>query len=207
MRLSFTSLLFSCLYTPRVVVLFFLLYQWNVHYLCSSFIKCFGWVHIDFSLTYGILYYRAPSLKNLHIPSFEGAVEVFDKVFKKVPLLEDLDISPLFICCSCHRNLVESVCQACPLLRKLAMRFCYVPDKISVSVTTIMCKLRTLELLDCDLTADGLTAILHHCPVLESLKITGSFIDGRLDAELRAKCSKVKNLTLPDDCEWRGWRL
>jgi hypothetical protein len=28
-----------------------------------------------------------------------------------------------------------------------------------------------------------------------------------LDAELRAKCSKVKNLTLPDDCEWRGWRL
>uniref|UniRef100_A0A804R7I9 F-box domain-containing protein n=1 Tax=Zea mays TaxID=4577 RepID=A0A804R7I9_MAIZE len=66
-----------------------------------------------------------------------------------------------------------------------------------IGTFTRMSELRSLALLDCDLTAEGLTAILDHSPVLEDLYITGYF-DGIMDAELCAKCAKVKKLTLPD---------
>lgn len=116
---------------------------------------------------------------------------------KKLPLLEDLEISPLYIS-SRNDNFFQSVCQACPLLKKLRIRSCNVTKEINGSVTsTTMCELHSLELLDCEITTEGLTAILHYCPALESLYITGSFT-GDMDAELWAKCSQVKNLSLPE---------
>ena len=39
--------------------------------------------------------------------------------------------------------------------------------------------------------------MLDNCPLLESLHITGLFVDGTMDAELQAKCARVKNLDLP----------
>jgi hypothetical protein len=72
-------------------------------------------------------------------------------------------------------------------------------DKI-IGIFTRMTELCSLELLGCDLTAEGLTAILDHCPVLEDLYITGYF-DGIMDAELCAKCAKVKKLTLPNSSD------
>jgi hypothetical protein len=139
-------------------------------------------------------------------------------VLKNLPLLEDLEVllSPSLLSSSTD-NLLESVWQACPLLRKLIISVEWSSPKHPI---TTMFELHSLELLDCDLTAEGLTAILDHCPVLESLYITGHF-DGEMPAELRAKCAKVKNLTLPygwaeehynyEDYEWSNddelWRI
>ncbi|XP_004974361.1 putative F-box/LRR-repeat protein 23 [Setaria italica] len=52
-------------------------------------------------------------------------------------------------------------------------------------------------LISCDLTTEGLASILDNCPLLESLHITGSFKYYEMDDELQAKCTRVKNLTIP----------
>jgi hypothetical protein len=54
-----------------------------------------------------IFFYRAPCLKSLHLLRFDGPNEV----------LEDLEVSASHVS-SGTENLLESVCQACPLLRK-----------------------------------------------------------------------------------------
>ncbi|KAG2584463.1 hypothetical protein PVAP13_6KG300400 [Panicum virgatum] len=156
---------------------------------CEAFTASCG----DDMLLLPYLVDRAPSLKSLHFSCFDGPNKVLAVVLKNLPLLEDLE------------NFLKSVCQACPLLRKLKIRFSIdenyytddgiVREKIK-GIFTTMCELLSLELLDCDLTVEGLSDILDHSPVLQSLYITGYF-DGEMDAELRAKCAKVKNLTLP----------
>jgi len=182
-------------------------------------------MYVHMLSNYTIPYYRAPCLKSLHLSRFDGPNEALEVALKKIPLLEELEVSPLYFS-SGTENLLESVCQACPLLTKLKMTFSTVPvhdgyydedlirEKIK-GIATTMCELRTLELLDCALGAEGLIAILDYCPALESLYISG-FFDGEMDTELRAKCARVKNLTIPDggsdssaedyypfdDCEW-----
>ena len=160
-------------------------------------------------------------MKSLHFSCFDGPNKVLAVVLKNLPLLEDLEVSPSLLDTDTEnlleyktgyiprlpkkKNFLKSVCQTCPLLRKLKIRFSIdenyytddgiVREKIK-GIFTTMCELLSLELLDCDLTVEGLSDILDHCPVLQSLYITGYF-DGEMDAELRAKCAKVKNLTLP----------
>ena len=68
-------------------------------------------------------------------------------------------------------------------------------------VITVMSELRSLELLHYNLTAAGLTAIIDSCPLLESLNVTGGYIIHMMDQELRAKCARVKNLSLPCDSD------
>lgn len=62
--------------------------------------------------------------------------------------------------------------------------------------TPLMCELRSLELSNYMFSHSALTAILDNCPLLESLHITGFSADS-MDAELQAKCARVKNLKLP----------
>ncbi|KAG2577304.1 putative F-box/LRR-repeat protein 23 isoform X2 [Panicum virgatum] len=128
---------------------------------------------------------RAPCLKSLHLSRFDGPNEALEVALKKIPLLEELEVSPLYFS-SGTENLLESVCQACPLLTKLKMTFSTVP------------------------VDDG-----YYDEDLIREKIKGCF-DGEMDTELRAKCARVKNLTIPDgssdssaedyyafdDCEW-----
>ncbi|TVU43193.1 hypothetical protein EJB05_09639 [Eragrostis curvula] len=108
-------------------------------------------------------------------------------------------------------NLFKSVCQASPHLEKLRVTLPEVTDSDFDSDSSelndgklceisAMCKLRVLELFEFELTTEGLTAILDNCPLLESLHVTGSFLEfDEMDEELQAKCAKVKNLILPDD--------
>ena len=58
--------------------------------------------------------------------------------------------------------------------------------------------LRSVELFHCDLTTQGLRAILDSCPLLETLRITGFLVGGKMGEKLRQKCAGVKDLTLPD---------
>ena len=76
----------------------------------------------------------------------------------------------------------------------------YIMKKLAC-VITVMSELRYLELLHYNLTAAGLTAIIDSCPLLESLNVTGGSIIHMMDQELRAKCARVKNLSLPCDSD------
>jgi hypothetical protein len=60
----------------------------------------------------------------------------------------------------------------------------------------MMCELRSLELSNYIFSHSALTAIVNNCPLLESFHITGFSADS-MDAELQAKCARVKNLNLP----------
>ncbi|XP_025820819.1 putative F-box/LRR-repeat protein 23 [Panicum hallii] len=44
----------------------------------------------------------------------------------------------------------------------------------------------------------SLLYLVDSCPLLESLHITGSLIGSEMDEEVRGKCARVRNLTLPD---------
>jgi hypothetical protein len=109
--------------------------------------------------------------------------------------LEDLEISPSYF----SMMKFESVCQACPHLKSLKLRlhmpFGYGSDKLAVPM---LWELQFLQLTDCEISSDGLKKILDSCPVLESLHITSSLIGTEMDDEVRGKCTRVRNLTLPD---------
>ncbi|KAL6659443.1 hypothetical protein ACP70R_003483 [Stipagrostis hirtigluma subsp. patula] len=151
---------------------------------------------------------RAPSLRSLHLSHDNvSKIALNVEILERLPLLEDVEISLSYFSDYVSQKLFESICQACPGLKKLRMSFdvchdsnyyddymdSYVGDAYTIPV---MCELRSLELLCYDLTAAGLTAILDNCPLLETLNISsGNIII--MDEELQAKCARVKNLTLP----------
>ena len=134
-------------------------------------------------------------MKSLHLLDISASSEVLNKAIKELQFLEDLEISPSYF----STVKFESVCQACPRLKTLTLRphmpFGYGSDKL---VVPMMWELRSLQLLDCELSTDGLKNILDSCPLLESLHITGSLIGSEMDEEVRGKCTRVRNLTLPD---------
>ncbi|CAO2164067.1 unnamed protein product [Urochloa humidicola] len=151
---------------------------------------------------------RAPSLKVLHLTHLYAPNKVLTLVLKRLPLLEDLEISPSYVSTPTE-NLLGSICQDCPRLKKLRLNcsesFGYDNNGYGVAMETIrgeitpMRELRSLELFHCELTAQGLGAILDNCPLLETLCITGfMYGGGKMEEKLRQKCAAVKNLTLPD---------
>lgn len=144
---------------------------------------------------------RAPFLKRLHLSNGHVGNEVLHMALKKLTLLEDLEIS-----ISYNEKLFESVTQARPDLKLLRVRLPEYDPKLyhpfdydgGLNDISVMCELRSLELLECRLTISGLMDILDNCPLLETLHVTGYFVDKIfMDERLLAKCSRVKNLMLP----------
>ncbi|TVU07336.1 hypothetical protein EJB05_47386, partial [Eragrostis curvula] len=152
---------------------------------------------------------RAPSLKTLDARQFNnynGTKELI-VALEKLPFLENLQIS-LTCILEYGDEMLRSVCQACPNLKKLVLIYAEVLDLDICNADDycmqpmdgeipLMHELHTLELCECDLSARGLNSILDSCPVLESLQITGCFNKHDIDKELQAKCARVKNLSLP----------
>ncbi|KAG2584356.1 hypothetical protein PVAP13_6KG300700 [Panicum virgatum] len=157
---------------------------------------------------------RGPSLKCLHIDdyyndyeSYEGLVEAL----MKLPILEELQVYFSNIIEDRDENMLQSICKACPHLNKLILMYAasfdlecnedeYSKERIDGEIP-LMPKLHTLKLYECELKGEGLKAILDSCPVLETLHIDGYFDKCEMDKELRMKCARVKNLTLPTR-EW-----
>ncbi|CAO2175921.1 unnamed protein product [Urochloa humidicola] len=152
---------------------------------------------------------RAPSLKSLNIQDTELSDEVLNVALKKLPLLEDLEISTEYYNTEAE-NLFASVCKACPHLKKLRLTFpepeCDIDGDREIQdggvcAIPIMCELSSIDLFEFDVTTHGLEVILENCPLLETLHITGYFLgdDGEAYEELRERCAaRVKNLTLPE---------
>ncbi|CAO2200869.1 unnamed protein product [Urochloa humidicola] len=158
---------------------------------------------------------RAPSLKSLNIEhhsiywDYDGQLgEALVEALKKLTLLEDLQICFHYIIDWEGNNMLQSVCQACPRLKKLIMMYAswfeleldedqYNKEPIDGEIP-VMGDLHTLELYECDLSCKGLNAILDSCPALQTLHIDGYFDKQEMDKELLMKCARVKNLTLPE---------
>lgn len=77
--------------------------------------------------------------------------------------------------------------------------------------TPMMSELRTIELFYYVIGSEHLTAILDNCPLLESLHITGYNIEGEMDAQVQAKCARLKSFTLididPGEEEYGHWQI
>ncbi|CAL5007789.1 unnamed protein product [Urochloa decumbens] len=155
-----------------------------------------------------LLVQRAPFLKSLsvvHYSQYEsGAYLVV--ALQKLTVLEDLQIYFEYGLGS-YQDMLESVCEACPQLKKLVLNYAsafqlgldeddeYRKEPIDGPIP-VMRNLHTLELDECDLSCNGLNAILDSCPLLQTLSIYGYFNQREMGKELRKKCARVKNLNL-----------
>ncbi|CAL4997283.1 unnamed protein product [Urochloa decumbens] len=170
---------------------------------CEAFGGYFG----DDSPFVSLVLESAPSVKCLKISHYsdDESAEMLIEALKKLPLLEELQIKFTYMIDS-EENMLQSVCQACPHLKELVL--CYasafdlecnehgsLKEPIDGDIP-MMHELRVLEISECDLSCKGLRSILDSCPQLETLDIDGYFDKREMDDELRAKCSRVKNLIL-----------
>ncbi|KAF8775027.1 hypothetical protein HU200_005076 [Digitaria exilis] len=149
----------------------------------------------------------APSLKSLNIDHYSdhGTGEYLVDALKVLTLLEELEIDFRYII-DWDEDMLQSVCKACPHLKKLVLMYASAidhecnQDEFDMEPVDgpipVMQKLSTLELYGCDLSCEGLKAILDSCPMLETLLIDGYFNKRKMDKELKLQCARVKNLTL-----------
>lgn len=116
------------------------------------------------------------------------------QVLKKLPLLEELDISDSNI----TLKSLEVIGKCCPLLKSLKFRKLFRGEKEcddeAFAIAKTMPKLRHLEINCNDLTNDGLIAILDGCPLLELLDL-GGCIHLDLSGSLGTRCrEQIKEL-------------
>ncbi|KAK8950972.1 putative F-box/LRR-repeat protein 23 [Platanthera zijinensis] len=149
---------------------------------------------------------RATRLRGLHLISagiYEGTLV---ETLRKLPLLEELEVSR----CFCFSNeVLEKVGQACPQLKsfrldKRVYNPQFLPENDSDNIGALAIakhfkQLRRLRLFANCLTNTGLLAILVNCPHLEHLDIRYCFNVDFGDENLKNKCAGIKDLRLPND--------
>ncbi|MED6159854.1 hypothetical protein PIB30_045996 [Stylosanthes scabra] len=124
---------------------------------------------------------------------------------KKLPLLEELDISNADLSMDC----IETIGQSCPLLRVLKIikkrnhitKSLYCEDDDAFAIAKTMQNLRHLTLLRNRITNAGLLAILNGCPHLESLDLRGCSNRNLQETILKKVCADahIKQLRLPHE--------
>ncbi|OIV89185.1 hypothetical protein TanjilG_25391 [Lupinus angustifolius] len=122
------------------------------------------------------------------------------KAAKKLPLLEELDIT----ISNLSKDALEVIGHCCPLLKSLKfnMQVCghpqFASDDEAFAIAQTMPNLRHLQLFGNKLTNDGVLAILDGCPHLESLDIRQCF-NVCLDGSLRKRCAEeIKDFRNPN---------
>ncbi|KAK6932117.1 Leucine-rich repeat [Dillenia turbinata] len=144
---------------------------------------------------------RTSNLKRLRLVCCCIYDEGLSNAAKKLPLLEDLEIS----LCSFTRESLEVVGRCCPRLRTLKYNKwgdgrprgeC---DEEALAIAECMPELRHLQLFGNKLTNDGLQAILDGCPHLEYLDLRWCF-NITLPGDLGRRCAeRLKTLRRPND--------
>ncbi|CAO2209881.1 unnamed protein product [Urochloa humidicola] len=149
---------------------------------------------------------RSGSLKILGLIScHQVSNKGFTELITKSPLLEDLSLE---LCPRIGgRNVYEATGKACPQLKYFSLRReCFrfslnYPRRIAESLgIAVMRELQSLTLVSSNITNDELVAILDGCPRLEILCLRDCY-KVIADGALRAKCTRIKTLTLPDEYE------
>ncbi|KAK6932116.1 F-box domain [Dillenia turbinata] len=146
---------------------------------------------------------RASNLKRLRLVKCRIFYEGLIDAAKKLPLLEDLEIS--LSLWSFTRESLEVVGRCCPRLRTLKynkwgyrrpLEEC---DEDALAIAESMPELCYLQLFGNKLTNDGLQAILVGCPHLEYLDLRQCF-NITLPGDLGRRCAeRLKTLRLPND--------
>ncbi|KAK8951405.1 F-box protein SKIP19 [Platanthera zijinensis] len=150
---------------------------------------------------------RATQLRGLHLISVFLNQETLIETLRKLPLLEELEMSRCF-----HSyNVVERVGEACPQLKSFRLNS-RVPTSLqfyrrsdsrlnaaALAIAKHFKQLRRLQLFANCLTCIGLSAILDNCPDLDYLDLRYCFNVSSLDESLKNKCTQIKDLRLPND--------
>lgn len=147
---------------------------------------CLEELYIGYFSTDELMHYiteRATRLRGLHIISVGLYEETLVKTLRKLPLLEELEISR----CYCFSyNVLERVGAACPQLKSFRLDY-RVPtyplytrsdsrkNVDALAIAEHFKQLRRLRLFSNCLTNVGLLAILDNCPYLEYLDIRYCF--------------------------------
>ncbi|CAO2164106.1 unnamed protein product [Urochloa humidicola] len=149
---------------------------------------------------------RSASLKILRLTSCpQVSNKGFSELIAKSPLLEDLSLE---LCPRIgSRNVYEATGRSCPQLKHFRLRReCFrfslnysrrVAEALGIAA---MRELRSLTLISSNITNDELVAILDGCPLLENLCLRDCY-KVIADSTLRAKCARIKTLSLPDEYE------
>ncbi|KAJ9565914.1 hypothetical protein OSB04_001880 [Centaurea solstitialis] len=103
---------------------------------------------------------------------------------RRLPCLETLDLSYISI----DAENIKVIGQSCPLLKSFKMKTLFMEcDGDAFAIANSMPALRHLQLFDSTITDDGLKALLHGCPHLESLDLSDcSYLE--LDGDLEKLC-------------------
>ncbi|XP_058759930.1 putative F-box/LRR-repeat protein 23 [Vicia villosa] len=123
--------------------------------------------------------------------SDEGLIEAA----KHFPLLEELRLSYIDL----SKNSFESLGQSCPHLKTLnyAISFDFSSfDDNAFAIAKTMPELRHIRFLVYELTDDGVLAILHGCPLLESLRLD-CYVNFISESLKKMCCEKIKNVSFP----------
>ncbi|KAM0850633.1 hypothetical protein ACQ4PT_052970 [Festuca glaucescens] len=152
-----------------------------------------------------LLFYIAKRTKGLKSLRLVNCMKVSDKglvaVGKRSPHLEELELTTCSIKIS-----MKAVGQAFPQLKRLRLnkRWVNIPCEESfdnhhaLDIASSMPELRHLQLFANRLRSNALAAILDNCHHLESLDLRQCF-NVHIDAELQAKCARLKDVKLPKD--------
>ncbi|KAJ1440406.1 Leucine-rich repeat, cysteine-containing subtype [Sesbania bispinosa] len=132
-------------------------------------------INIEHFCTDDLLHCIADSTSQLPRLRLADCWDVSDKgmweVAKKLPLLEELDISYFYL----SKDTFEAIGQCCPLLKVL--KFCSSMwcrtelDDVALAIAKTMSKLRHLQIYGNNLSDVGMTAILDGCPLLQYLDV------------------------------------
>ncbi|OEL27804.1 hypothetical protein BAE44_0011178 [Dichanthelium oligosanthes] len=164
---------------------------------------------------------RAPSMKSLRVTShYDVSSEIFTKVIKKFPLLQELELVLNSNATNYTTNseqtstnswveLFQAACQTCSHLRHFTVRRAskkHCPyssydqrggrSPILFSIP-MMHGLHSLELFGDTFPRDVVMKIVDNCPSLKSLNISDVLLKQWDVTVLRNKCSRIKDLRLP----------
>ncbi|ONK65699.1 uncharacterized protein A4U43_C06F30 [Asparagus officinalis] len=163
--------------------------------------------------------WRTSNLRCLRLISAYGiSDEGLCEAVGQLPQLEELDIT----FGSYSERVCEYVGKACPHLKcfhlnKQGNRYDqFESDEEALGIANNMPELRQLQLVGNKLTNKGLSEIVDRCIHLEHLDLRCCFrVNLDSDANLKAKCARIKELRLPYDsthdygfmaeCEWDGY--
>ncbi|KAJ9566037.1 hypothetical protein OSB04_002003 [Centaurea solstitialis] len=150
--------------------------RWYFYKILNSVVFC---VALNANLVHSSSKLKSLCLTRCYSITGNGLV----RALKRLPCLETLELFYISI----DPENIKVIGQSCPQLKTFKIKTPFMCDGDAFAIANSMPALRHLQLLDSIITNDGLQAILHGCPHLESLDLSGcSYLE--LDGSLEKLC-------------------